>query len=301
MKINQHIKLVVLATMLLLSGIAVAQENNVFRAQSLLGAGKNDEARWCIDSAVRHPESAKMAEAWTLRAYVYLEFHKKTEKNKLNSEIRDTIVSSLIISNSLNPDAQIQSSNTKLLSNLAVNYFNMARILLQDSLRYDASSKAFENFKRLIKIADPAYDLTPRTIEYNQAVGYLFSEMFNKDNSNTKAMETAKVALLKVLELQPDDANANMNMGLMYLNNGVNLIQTIDDVADFKELEVIQDNLIKLAKQSEQFLLKVYEKDNNNKKVVEALYYNYRILNNQAKKLEFLERCNVLGIQVSVD
>ncbi len=301
MRMHTYINYLVLVIGIFITDLTRAQEVKIYRAQSLLAEGKAEAAKQCIDSVVIHPETAKLPEAWTLRAYVYLEFHKMSEKNKLYSAIRDTIVQSVIKSNSFSPDAQIQASNNKLMSNFAVNYFNIARSYLQDSLNYDLSSKAFDNFKKLMKIADPSYDLTPKTIEYNQAVGYLFSEMFNKDNNNTKAMEIAKVALLKVLEVQPDDANANMNMGLMYLNNGVNLIQTIDDVADFKELEVIQDNLIKLAKQSERFLIKVYEKDSNNKKVVEALYYNYRILNNSAKKLEFLEKCNVLGIEVSVD
>lgn len=289
------------AVFFMITVTAHAQENKIYRAQALLNSGKTDEAKLCIDSVVVHPETVKMPEAWTLRAYVYFDYHKRTEKGKLNSAIRDTIVSSVLKSNALNPDAQIQTSNNKLLNNLAVNYFNLARTLLQDSLNYERSSKAFDNFKILMKASDPAFDLTPKIIEYYQTVGYLYSEMFNKDNSNAKAMEIAKVALLKVLEIQPEDPNANMNMGLMYLNNGVNLIQSIDDVADFKELEVIQDNLIKLAKQSERFLIKVYEKDKNNKKVVEALYYNYRLLNDPVKKLEFLEKCNALGIQVSVD
>jgi hypothetical protein len=286
---------------MLMNWVASAQENKIYRAQSLLNSGKADNARLCIDSVVLHPETVKMPEAWTLRAYIYFELYKRSEKGKLNSPLRDTILSSILRSNALNPDSQIQLSNNKLLNNLAVNYFNLARTLLQDSLNYERSSKAFDKFKTYMKASDPSYDLTPKIIEYYQTVGYLHSEMFNKDNSNAKAMEIAKVALLKVLELQPEDPNANMNMGLMYLNNGVNLIQSIDDVADFKELEVVQDNLIKLAKQSEKFLIKVYEKDKNNKKVVEALYYNYRLLNDPVKKLEFLEKCNALGIQVSVN
>lgn len=297
----KHIKQLLLTGLLLAGLFTHAQKDKVYRAQTLLSQKNADAARLCIDSAIAHPESAKMFETWTIRGYIYFEFYKKSDKSRLNSALRDTIVSSVKRSNALNPDEDFKGNNARLMGNIAGHYFNIAKYYGQDSLNYAWSNKAYEKFKETMKLSDPSFNFTQKDIEYYSAVGYIYSDQFNKDNNNTKALEIAKVALMKVLDLQPDDVSANMNMGLMYLNNGINLIKSIDDVPDFKQLDVIQENAVKLGRQSEKFLLKVYTKDNTNKKAVEALYYNYKLLNDDVKKLEFLEHCNALGIQVTTD
>ena len=154
----------------------------------------------------------------------------------------------------------------------------------------------------MFKLADSTASLRERDLEYNLAAGSHFSQIFNDDKSNTKAFEIAKVLLLKVLELNPPDSSANMNMGVMYLNQATDLIEKIDaGEASIQDIDVIQDNAVKLAKQAEQFFLKVYNQNNKNKKVVLALYYVYRVLLDDAKKLAFEQKCKELKIQVTDD
>lgn len=295
----KHIKQVMLMSFVLMTLFSHAQKDKLPRVQTLLTQKKFDEAKLCVDSAAVHPETKVMFETWTLRAFVYFEFYKKTDKFKLNSTLRDTIIRSLKRSNELNPDEDFKRNNVNLLNNMAGSYHAIAKVYLQDSTNYEMSSKAYAKFKETIKLADPNYNYNAKDVEYYQAVGYVYSDMFNKDNNNTKALEIAKVALFKVLEIQPNDPGANMNMGLMYLNNAINLIKKIDDVENFKELDMIQDNAIKLAKQSEQFILRVYNKDNTNKKAIEGLYYVYKLLNDDAKKLEFKNKCIAAGISIT--
>lgn len=294
----KHIKQIVLMGFMLMAMFAHAQNSKLQRAQTLLSEKKIEEARLCIDSTLTHVETKDRFETWTIRAFIYFEIYKKTEKSKLNSPIRDTIVRSLARSNELKPDEDFKGNNTRLLTNMASSYFNLAKTYLQDSIRYDLAIKPFERYKEVTRLLDPNFNFAAKDLDFYQAAGYIYSDIYNKDNTNTKAFETAKVALLKALEIQPDDANANMNMGLMYYHNGVHLIQKIDDISDFKELDVIQENAIKLAKQAEQFLLKVYTKDNTNKKAVEALYYNYKLLNDEVKKLDFKNKCKALSIEI---
>jgi len=294
----KHIKQIVLLSFMLTAVFAHAQNSTLQRAQTLLSEKKIEEAKLCIDSTLTHIETKDRFETWTIRAFIYFEIYKKTEKLKINSPIRDTIVRSLVRSNALNPDEDMKGNNTRLLTNMASGYFNLAKTYLQDSIKYDIAVKLFDKYKEVTRILDPNFNFSVKDLDFYQAAGYIYSDMYNKDNTNTKAFETAKVALLKALEIKPDDANANMNMGLMYYHNGVHLIQKIDDISDFKELDVIQENAIKLAKQAEQFLLKVYTKDNTNKKAVEALYYNYKLLNDDVKKLDFKNKCKALSIEI---
>jgi hypothetical protein len=275
-----------------------AQEDALAKAQELLKAKKIDSAMVVIDSAVVHPQTKGDPIAWTMRAYIYFEKYKRTEKLKLNSSLRDTIVRSLRASQSLKPDSTYIKNNRNLLMNLAAGYYNIGKAYLQDSVNYELSHQAYEKYKEVYSIADSTMNFRSKDIEYYLAVGSQYSEVFTKDNKNTAAGDVAKVALLKILDIQPDHPNALMNMGLMYYNQAVNLSKSLGYDADISEIDIVQDNMVKLAKQAEQFITKVYNADNKNPKAVEALYYIYRMLSEFQKSEQFKAKCKDLGINV---
>jgi hypothetical protein len=276
----------------------VAQEERLIRAQQLYRAKNIEQAVQAIDSAVVDSVTKGDFIAWSTRAYIYYELYKRSEKHKLYSPLRDSIVASAYRSHQLKPDSNYQENNKRIFTTLAAGYFNMSKSLLQDSLDYERSLVAYNKYKELYALAEPQFNFTAKDIEYYLAVGSTFSEIFIKDNNNLKAQENAKVALLKVMEIQPDNPNANINMGLMYYNQAVTLIKSLDYGADFSTIDIVQENIVKLAKQSEQFVYKVYHNDNKNLKAVEALYFIYYMMNDKAKSDEFKVRCKELGINV---
>ena len=98
--------------------------------------------------------------------------------------------------------------------------------------------------------------------------------------------------------MQPDNASANRNLGIMYCNQSTGLIESLDYGADISQLDIIQENAVKLAKQAEQFMLKAYKADEKNQSSTLGLYYIYRILSNQPKMDEFAVKCKNLGIKL---
>jgi hypothetical protein len=294
----RHIfKNVLLGILVLVSAGIYGQEEKLSRAQQLHRMKNTEQAQLAIDSVILHPQTRNDFISWTTRAYIYFDLYKRADKLKLNSALRDTIVSSLKMSNLLQPDSGFVSNNKKLLINLAANYFNISKSLLQDSINEERSEIAYNRFKELYNLADPGVNLAAKDIEYNLAVGSVYSAIFIKDNNETKAHNTAKVALLKVLEMQPENPAANINMGLMYYNQAVNLSKSLDYGADFSQIDIVQENMVKLAKQAEQFIYKVYSNDNKNVKAVEALYYIYRMLNETTKSDDFKKKGEELGLK----
>jgi tetratricopeptide (TPR) repeat protein len=293
---RRHIfKNLLLGILMLLSAGIFAQEEKLSRAQQLYRAQKYEQASHAVDSAIVHPQTSKDFVSWTTRAYIYYYMYIRTDKAKLESSLRDTVLISIRKSITLNPDSDYVNNNKKLLVNLAAHYFNIAKNLLQDSLNSDRSLVAYNRYKELSRLTDASSNADSKDVEYYLAVGSVYSELFNKDNNNTKAQGTAKVALLKVLEVQPDNPGANMNLGLLYFNQAVNLIKSMDEPASFEELDVIQDNVVKLAKQAEQFILRVYKNDPKNKKACVALFYIYRMLYDFPKSDEFKKKAEDLG------
>ena len=285
--------------MLLLSAAARAQEEELMRAQQLLKARESDRALVVIDSVVAHPQTRDDFISWTTRAFIYFDLYKRSDKLKLHSPLRDSIISSVQRSQRLRPDSMFTKQNVSLLTNIAAGYYNLGKTYLQDSLNYPRSEEAYNRYKDVYRLADPDANFRARDIEYNLAVGSIFLDAYMKDTKNADAGDVAKLALMKVLEIQPDNHSALLNMGLMYYNQAAFLTQKLDYGADIETIDVVQENLVKLAKQAEQFVVKVYNEDNNNPKAVQALYFIYRMLLDFKKSDEFKEKCVKLGIDVS--
>jgi hypothetical protein len=291
-------KRLLLAAALLCGIKGFAQVDKLNRAITLHQAKNSDAARMAIDSVIRHPETKSDPMVWTMRAYIYFEIYKRSDKFKLNSPLRDTIISSVKQSNALKPDAEYLANNKKLNLVMAAGLYNLSAKLLQDSISSERSLKAYTKSKEIAKSVRPDSNFTTADIEYYNTVGSIFSDVFNRDNNDLKAQDKAKVGLLKVLELQPDNGRANYNLGIMYYNQAVNLGKSLDYGADISQIDVIQESIIKLAKQSEQLIDKVYKKEPKNLKAIEALYFIYRMLNDNAKTEEFKKKCTENGIKL---
>lgn len=282
--------------LLLLSASMLAQEDKLIRAQELLRAKKVNEAKLAIDSVIVHPQTSSDFRSWTVRAFIYFDLYKQTDKFKLHSDLRDTVLSSIKISNSLKPDTSFKDQNKKLAVNLGRGYFNLATKILYDSLNYERSLKAYMSYKEVMGWAEPS-EANIKEVEYYLGVGSLFADIFIKDNKNTKAGDIAKVALMKVLEIQPNNVTANLDMGLIYYNQGADLSRSLDYGESFDQIDIVMENMIKLGKQSEQFIAKAYSIDNNNTRAIEALFYVYRMLNDIPKSDEFKKKGVEKGIK----
>jgi hypothetical protein len=298
MSVMKNIWKLGLTSLLLLVSITMySQEDRLIRAGQLYRSKSNEPARLSIDSVIVNPQTKNDFTAWTLRAYIYYDKYKVTERSNLNSPLRDTVISSIKVSNRLQPDSTYVLQNNKLLTTLGIHYNNISKTLLEDSINNERSTIAYNKFKEINRMVNPNVDFINKDIEYYLALGSQFSAYFIKDNSDTKSQNIAKVALFKVLELQPDNKIANVNMGLMYYTQAVYLSKSLDFGADFSQIDIVQDNMVKLAKQAEQYIVLSYQKDNTYTKAIEALYYIYRMLNEPLKSEDFKKKAEALGVK----
>ncbi len=264
-----------------------AQGDQLQRATEFAKAKNFDAAKLVIDSAFRMPATKSDPYAWAARGFIYYYLSAKYEKFKMVSTLRDTALNSVRISNNLNPEPKTAETNKTLLKKISENYFNICKSLLQDSLNFERSQMAYKKYKELYTQVEPSFDFKLKDIEYYSAVGSIFADIYNQDNTKIQAGEIAKIALLKVLEIDPKNISANINLGIIYYNQGVNLINQMALDTPLDKLEVIQDNSAKLFKQSLPFMSKVYQLDPKNLKALESLRQIYQALNDEAKSLEF--------------
>ena len=287
---------------------ALAQKTSLVRANAIISENPVMAVK-ILDSVVRHAETRTLSISWTLRGRAYYEWS-RIQNNASKIELLDTIYKSVQKSFNFLPDSNITKDNYVLLRYVSKRYFNLASIQLKDttlmksmaakkghseSLKQFHSNalKYFNAFKKISETYFPNMDVKKYELEFYEALGSYFSYLFEKDNSNSEAGNLAKSAYLKVLELEPNNVFANIQMGLLYYNQAANIIQKLNEDTPLEELDLVQDNLVKLGKQSEQFVSKGFQNDQNNLKAIEALFYIYRLLNDFNKSNEFKS----LGIQ----
>jgi tetratricopeptide (TPR) repeat protein len=259
---------------------------------------KIDQAVLAIDSATKHKDTKGDFVSWTTRAFVYYEVYKRADKFRLNSPLRDTIISSINRSNQLKPDSTYKVYNQKLLVTLAQGYYNLNIRLLQDSGNAEKSLIAYNRYKTMYQEIFPKTDFKAKDVEYYLAVSTVYNDKYAKDSSE-KTIQVSKRAYEKVLEIDPNNRSANLGIGLLNYNEATVLIRKLEYEVELDQIEVVQDNVVKLAKESEQYILKVYNTNKNDAKAVEALYYVYRMLMDKVKFEDFKKKCSELGITVN--
>lgn len=270
----------------MLSSVSFAQIEKLERVMECIKAKDVNCAKSAVDSAFMSAEVRKDAQAWYYRAFVYYELAKK-EKFLMNSPYRDTSLNSIRISNLLKPEQTVKDATNQILKKHSETYYNMSIKLLYDSLSCDRSAMAYKKHKELYLLMDSMFDFKAKDIEYYNGVGAHFSELFGANTTKTEFGECGKLALMKVLDLDPKNISATFNLGIIYYNQGVNLINSMDIDTPLDKLEIIQDNSTKLFKQSLPFMSKVYQLDPKNQKALEGLRQIYQALNDTEKSLEF--------------
>lgn len=270
----------------MLSTASFAQLDKMERVQECLKAKDVKGAKQAIDSVFLAKEAQTDPQAWYFRAFVYYELAKK-DKFNLTSADRDASIEYAKKSISLKADEAQRAANVEILKQHSVTYHKMCKKYLEDSLNYEKSSASYLKYKQLYTMVDSTFNFKPKDIEFYSASGSLFADQFNNNSSKSEYGEIGKVALMKVLDLDPKNISASVNLGIIYYNQGVNLINSMDIDTPLDKLETIQDNSAKLFKQSLPFMNRVYELDPQNVKALESLSRIYHALNDAEKATEF--------------
>lgn len=275
-----------------------AQNDLLFEAQKLCNEKKFDLALPMIEKIIVHPETKNDPSSWHIRSYAYLQLYKQAGPGNITKvSLLDTSINSARFSMKLDTTNELLENNKSFVKFGASSYFKISAILLQDSLNSSKSEIYYSKYKKYTSIINPSFDFKPKDIEYYNTMGSLFADLYMKNNFNQKYGDVAKYALLKVLEIDNKNISANINLGILYYNQGATLMRMMDYDVDLAQLDVIQENAKKLFKQSLPFMIKVYELDPKAEKALESLQGIYSALLDEEKANEFKQKKEALNKQ----
>ena len=290
-------KRTIIFALLLISGIvSKAQQSRVTAAYTFLQKGNLDSAKALIDLAVKNPETQNDGQAWYIRGFVYKTIYNQNEKTNKQSASRLEALNSFKTSLSLDTTQDNVHENVKNVKYLATTLYNDAAASL-DTIDYKIAVKNFEIFKQYYVLVDASPEnIKQKDIDFSNAIASVYTKIFEGDRKGkAEFLNLAKAAYSKTLSLDPNNISANYNMGILYYNQAVNLINQSDFDLDIVALNDVQDNSISLFKASLPFMEKAYSLDPNRKETLLGLSGIYFSLNEKEKSNEFKQKLEQIG------
>ena len=278
-----------LLLILICSPVVNAQSSTIHYDAALNYMQKNnvDSAKIEIDLHMQNVDVQLDPENWYLEGFIYKELYKKYENENFNSPYRAKSLNSF--KKSLKLDTVIARTKTtkELIRYLAGRFYNDA-VLTLDSSNYLTSILCYEQYREAALILDSILDIKKKDIEFNLALGTIYVEIYNSDKiKNLQFFNLTRDTYMKILNWDPNNYTANYDLGLLYWNKGVHLMNNIDYELNLDSVMQVQNYSVSIFKESLPFAQKAYEMEPKREETLIVLSGIFYSLNDFPKSKAF--------------
>ncbi|HEY0978718.1 MAG TPA: hypothetical protein VGE21_14700 [Flavobacteriales bacterium] len=206
-------------------------------------------AKQLLDQAVKDPAFNKTSEAWVLRGFVYKDLYKADPTAAGADLLRDEALASLYM-------AMETDEAKQYTQNISLGYDYLTKTIFNDAARslnqmdHDGAIRLYAKYKEMCLRMDPKSAFDARDIEFENALGTVYTKLFNQDRKDTTWYAKAVATYLRVLQRDPDNYGANYNLASLYYNRGVYNIQQIsaeNDIPSLREMQEVSREFFSLA------------------------------------------------------
>lgn len=272
-----------------------AQITYTHKAYRAIQEDKLELAIAYIDSAMNDVNEALDAQTWHIAGYIYKEVFKQREMKDYNSPARDKAIEVYRKSLELDKTGEYTKNNITGIVYLAKSFYNQGVTTLVP-VSYQTSIKSYERYKEIYLSVEPNRSFREQDVQYFNALGSMMSEHYERNKvKNTEFADLAIKYLHKTLDIEPDNLTANMIIGVLLYNKGVDLILGLDPNATLEVLIETQDKCVELFLKAEPYLIKAHEKDPTNCEIIKGnkgIRFN---LNDKEKVKQFDAMLKELG------
>lgn len=280
---------------LLLFSLSLNAQNKLANAHYSLKNKEFEKAKELIDAATVDTLFSELPATWYYKGHIYKELFKKYESEDLNSPYRIESIEGFKKCVELEPNGQYAESAKKGIKYLATTIYNQAAATF-DEQNYPTAIASYEFHKEVLAFAYPETDFTDKDIMFKLGLASIHNRLAEMDSANA-AMHLAEAETIykEVLKLDSNNISANYNLGIIYYNQGVEIVNNMDYSLDLMELTLIQDEIIELFRKSLPYMKKAYDLNPTRKETLIGLQGIYFSLNDipksdmYKKELESLE------------
>lgn len=283
---------------------AIGQIDKIAEALFALQNKNLDEAKMHIDVAVTDPNLGEQAKTWYWRGIIYKELFKSasasgsTQIDQANPLRMESIYS---FKKCIKLDSvQFLEQSLSAVKYLSATLFNDAADNLIN-FNFDNSVKLFQDYVNVSKDITSEKELISKEIEFYNFYGMKMSEALEDSARQvaTKAsIEKSANAYRHVLELDSLNQNGNYNLGILYYNDAVQKINSLNFNDDIFVIYETQEISIGLFKQALPYMLRARRIDPSRPEVLEGLsgiYFSINEMDNSDFYKELLNYTNSLN------
>jgi len=278
-----------------IASVALSQFNMVAKALDHYKNNEFDSAKYCIDEAAVHMETADSADTWYFRGFVYRALAKESKEQFPLSKQRAAEYFARCIK--LDPSGANANQSKDVIQNIAISYYNDAVIGVKVKGEIDLAVKSFNYYMSTHLMAYPNYNFNEKMVQFYLAIGTFYLDQYKVDGKNAAAeanWNQAKAAFEKVLELDPDDFNGNYNIAILYYNKAVNIVNMAGYDITLARLSDIQDTSIVLFRRALPYMKTGLDVEPENEHILEGLAGIYFALNEPDKSKECKEKLKAI-------
>lgn len=287
-------KLIYISILFFIANVAIGQ-NKLANAHYSLKNKEFHKAKELIDAAIEDTMFSNLPATYYYKGHIYKELFKEEQSNDLNSPYRVEAINGFKKCIDLEPNGQYAESARKGIKFLATTIFNQAAANF-DEENYPTAISSYAYHKEVLGFAYPETDFTDKDIMFKLGLASIHNRMAESDTANSAMhLQEAEKIYYDVLKLDSNNISANYNLGIIYYNQGVEIVNNMDYSLDLMELTLIQDEIIALFKKSLPFMKKAYDLNPTRKETLIGLQGIYFSLNDipkseaYKKELESLE------------
>lgn len=205
-----------------------------------------------IARALQAEEEKYHPYTWYVSGFIQKEIFKESESGIRNSAHRTKAISDMEKALSLDATGEYSGMILSALRYLATTYLNDAMLMTREiTIGNDRQPEiVYEEFERIMGIADPSADLKPYALELHRKLAQAHYLLWEKDVSQNYHFDESTGYYKRMLASDPGDCEANYNLAILYYNFGVHKIRKIGSTTDMMELIMTQDECVKLFRQS---------------------------------------------------
>ncbi len=287
-------KIVNILLLVLFSTLCFGQ-NKLANAHYSLKNKEYEKAKELIDAASIDSLFQDVPATWYYKGHIYKELFKEKEGGLMESPLRIESIEAFKRCLELEPEGVYSESSRKGIKYLATTIYNQAAASFNEE-SYTTALSSYEFHKKVILEVYPETDFSEKDIMIKLGLASIYNRMAEKDSVNG-LMQIAEAEKLykEVLALDTNNISANYNLGIIYYNRGVEIVNNMDYSLDLEQLTMVQDEIIVLFRKSLPFMKKAYDLNPTRKETLIGLQGIYFSLNDipkseaYKKELEGLE------------
>lgn len=268
-----------LHTALLLLALATtgrAQSDLLSEALRKYQAGALNEARALVDEAVLEPAHQRDPEAWLLRGFILKDLYKAGSGTPKEEADRDSALLSLDRCLTFDSTGLYAENAGQAHEFLAKTYYNDAARALNE-LKPDEAVVYHGKYRAAIGRRGAPPDSTARNVEFHNALGTVYTKLYNQDREQLQWYDKAVATYRHVLQLDTGNYGANYNLATLYYNRGVYNIQRVGAENDIPSLQSIQEVSREFFLQALPYMLKAFAMNPGRRETLlglEGIYYS---------------------------